>query len=166
MYLVLFSFRGVGCTMYVKAHVSVRFAGKQPVRTFRKICFQRSLGIDVFSTENVRRVCSPRESLAHMQERVCDANFLSPTLPPPKPSIPIIPDNALVPGFHGTPSALIHDLPTVWLPDYALPQDYIPELVELSRTNLEKDDGTMLSSEKVLLKVRGVLSGLRHGCWK
>ncbi|CAM9848577.1 unnamed protein product [Scytosiphon promiscuus] len=30
--------------------------------------------------------------------------------------------------------------------------DYIPELVELTRTNLNKDDATLLSSEKVLLK--------------
>lgn len=45
-------------------------------------------------------------------------------------------------------------------------QDYIPELVGMSKANLDKDDESMLTSEKVLLKVRAVsrrsMGGKRH----
>lgn len=52
-----------------------------------------------------------------------------------------------------------HPTPTLILPPALLPvsirgvQDYIPELVGLSKANLEKDDESMLSSGRVLLKV-------------
>lgn len=54
-------------------------------------------------------------------------------------------------------SVLSHDPHTH--SDHRLPpapsgsQDYIPELVALSKTNLDKDDDTLLTSERVLLKV-------------
>lgn len=43
-------------------------------------------------------------------------------------------------------------------------QDYIPELVGLSKANLEKDDESMLTSGRVLLKVMMVVRPLRG--WK